>query len=316
MHIPVLLEETIAALAPQPGCVYIDGTLGQAGHASAVMRKAGATGRLLGIDRDGEALARARGNLQRDGIPGEHVLVQGAHGDIEAIARANGFEAVDAILLDLGVSSDQLDTPERGFSFRADGPLDMRMRNDAGETAADLIARLSVDEMTAIFRELGEEKRAYAIAKAIDRERRVMPITRTLQLVELVASVVGSAHTKGRNPATRVFQALRMAVNDEMGDLRRALEAGLRLLKPGGRMAILTFESLTDRVVKQTFKAHCGQEVSLFQGGSEWRGELPRTELVLRKAVCGQPEEIEVNPRARSAKLRAVKRVEVAYGKA
>ncbi len=310
MHIPVLLEETVSALNPMPGCIYIDGTLGQAGHASAVMRRAGETGRLLGIDRDGEALERARGNLLREGIPGSHTLVQGAHGDLGAIAKAHGFDAVDAILLDLGVSSDQLDTPERGFSFRADGPLDMRMRNDAGETAADLLARLSIEEMATLFRELGEEKRALAIARAIDRERRQRPITRTLQLVDLVAAVVGPAHTKGRNPATRVFQALRMAVNDEMGDLKRALEAGLRLLKPGGRMAILTFESLTDRVVKQTFKAHCGREVSLFQGGSEWQGESPRTQLIFKKAVCGQPEELEVNPRARSAKLRAVQRVE------
>lgn len=310
MHIPVLLEETVAALNPQPGCVYIDGTLGQAGHASAVMRLAGANGRLLGIDRDGEALVRAKNNLLRDQIPGTHTLVHGAHGDIGAIARANGFEQVDAILLDLGVSSDQLDTPERGFSFRQDGPLDMRMRNDAGETAADLVARLSVQEMTDLFRELGEEKRAFAIAKAIDRDRRKAPFTRTLQLADCVAKAVGTAHTKGRHPATRVFQALRMAVNDEMGDLRKALEAGIELLKPGGRMAILTFESLTDRVVKQTFKAHCGQEVSLMQGGSEWRGTLPKTELILKKAVCGRQEELESNPRARSAKLRAVRRVE------
>ena len=310
MHIPVLLKETVAALNPQPGCIYIDGTLGQAGHASAVMRLAGPTGKLLGIDRDSEALVRAQQNLLRDGIPGSHTLVHGAHGDIGTIARANGFDQVDAILLDLGVSSDQLDTPERGFSFRQDGPLDMRMRHDAGETAADLVARLSVAEMTTLFRELGEEKRAGAIARAIDRERQKVPFTRTLQLADCVAKAVGTAHTKGRHPATRVFQALRMAVNDEMGDLRKALEAGLELLKPGGVMAILTFESLTDRVVKQTFRAHCGQDVSLQQGGSEWRGQLPKTELIFKKAVAGQPEELEENPRARSAKLRAVRRVE------
>ena len=309
MHIPVLLEETIEALAPRPGCVYIDGTLGQAGHASAVMRRAGTTGRLLGIDRDPEALVRARANLAREGVPGEHILVQGAHGDLEALAKANGFEQVDAILLDLGVSSDQLDTPERGFSFRNDGPLDMRMRNDAGETAAELLARLSVAEMSELFRTLGEERRAFAIAKAIERERTRAPITRTLQLAEVVARAVGSAHTKGRHPATRVFQALRMAVNDEMGDLERALEGGLRLLKPGGRLAIITFESLTDRVVKQRFRAHCGREVSLIQGGSEWQGELPRTQAIFKKAVTGQPAEIEANPRARTAKLRVVEKL-------
>ncbi len=309
MHIQVLLEETIEALAPRPGCVYIDGTLGQAGHASAVMRRAGATGRFLGIDRDPEALVRARANLAREGVPGEHILVQGAHGEIEALAKANGFEQVDAILLDLGVSSDQLDTPERGFSFRNDGPLDMRMRNDAGETAAELLARLSVAEMSELFRTLGEERRAFAIAKAIERERNREPITRTLQLAEVVARAVGSAHTKGRHPATRVFQALRMAVNHEMGDLERALEGGLRLLKPGGRLAIITFESLTDRVVKQRFRAHCGREVALQQGGSEWQGELPRTQAIFKKAVTGQPAEIEANPRARTAKLRVVEKL-------
>ncbi len=309
MHIPVLLQETLKALDPHPGFVYIDGTLGQAGHASAVMRLAGESGRLLGIDRDGEALARAAKNLEREGIPGVHTLVHGAHGEIGALARAAGFEAVDGILLDLGVSSDQLDTPERGFSFRNDGPLDMRMRNDKGDTAADLVARMSVAEMTALFRDLGEEKRAAAIARAIDKERAREPFTRTVQLAECVARAVGAAHTKGRHPATRVFQALRMAVNDEVGDLKRALEEGLALLKPGGRMAILTFESLTDRIVKQTFREHEGREVALMQGGSEWQGTLPRVERIFRKAVCGQPEEIDFNPRARSAKLRAVRRI-------
>lgn len=310
MHIPVLLEETVTALAPGPGCVYVDGTLGQAGHATAVMRLAGPTGTLLGIDRDGEALARAKANLARDAVPGRHILAQGAHGDLADIAEANGITSVDAILLDLGVSSDQLDTPERGFSFRADGPLDMRMRNDAGETAADLLARLNVSEMAKLFRELGEERQALRVAKAIDRARREAPITRTAQLAEIVAKAVGGAHTPGRHPATRVFQALRMAVNDELGEVRRAIAGGLNLLKPGGRLAIITFESLSDRVVKESFRAHCGREESLLQGGSAWRGELPRTEWILRKAVTARPEETARNPRARSAKLRAVRKAE------
>ena len=310
MHIPVLLEETVEALAPKPGCVYIDGTLGQAGHASAVMRLAGASGRLLGIDRDGEALARAAANLKRDAVPGVHCLVHGAHGDLGRIARKHGFGQADAILLDLGVSSDQLDSPERGFSFRLDGPLDMRMRQDAGESAAELVARASVEELTRIFRDLGEERRAAAIARAIGRERRKRPFTRTLQLADVVARAVGGAHAAGRHPATRAFQALRMAVNDEVGELRRALEAALELLKPGGRLAVLTFESLTDRIVKQTFRAHCGREVALQAGGSRWEGERPRTELIFKKAVAGQPRELEANPRARSAKLRAARRLE------
>lgn len=208
------------------------------------------------------------------------------------------------------MSSDQLDTPGRGFSFRADGPLDMRMRNDAGETAAALLARLGVEEMARLFRELGEERQAGRIARAIDRERRKAPITRTLRLAEVVARAVGGAHTPGRHPATRVFQALRMAVNDELGELRRALEGGLRLLRPGGRLAVITFESLSDRETKRFFQAHCGREEALQQGGSAWRGETPRTEWVLRKAVTARPEELAANPRARSAKLRAVRKAE------
>ena len=249
MHIPVLLEETVAALAPGPGCVYVDGTLGQAGHATAVMRLAGPTGTLLGIDRDGEALARAKANLARDAVPGRHILAQGAHGDLADIAAANGITSVDAILLDLGVSSDQLDTPERGFSFRADGPLDMRMRNDAGETAADLLARLDVSEMAKLFRELGEERQALRVAKAIDRARREAPITRTAQLAEIVAKAVGGAHTPGRHPATRVFQALRMAVNDELGEVRTQQEA---LRREEAKWNRLTEPSHLDRAIAES----------------------------------------------------------------
>ena len=312
MHIPVLLDETVAALAPTPGCVYVDGTLGRAGHAAAVMRLAGPTGCLLGIDRDPEALGRAAETLR--GVPGTHTLARGGHGDLAALARANGIEAADAILLDLGVSSDQLDTPGRGFSFRADGPLDMRMDNEAGETAAELLARLGVGELARLFRELGEERQALRIARAIDRERRREPIARTARLAEIVARAVGGAHTPGRHPATRVFQALRMAVNDEVGQLRRALEGGLGLLRPGGRMAVITFESLTDRVVKACFQAHCGREEALLQGGSEWRGVEPRTEWVFRRVVTARPEELGRNPRARSAKLRAVRRLGTTEG--
>lgn len=311
MHIPVLLEETVAALAPRPGCVYVDGTLGRAGHAAAVMRLAGPGGRLLGVDRDGEALGRAAEALR--GVPGTHVLAHGGHGDLARLARENGFGGgVDAILLDLGVSSDQLDTPGRGFSFRADGPLDMRMDAAAGETAAELLARLEVGELARLFRDLGEERQAARIARAIDRERRREPIVRTARLAEIVARAVGGAHTPGRHPATRVFQALRMAVNDEVGQLRRALEDGLGLLRPGGRMAVITFESLTDRVVKACFREHCGREEALPQGGSVWRGAEPRTEWVFRRVVTARPEELGRNPRARSAKLRAVRRMETA----
>lgn len=306
MHISVLLNETLEALRVQPGGSYIDGTLGCAGHSAVILEQAGSEGRLLGIDRDTAALARAGERLKC--VAGQKVLVHGEHGRIRDLAETNGFTGIDGILLDLGVSSDQLDTPERGFSFRADGPLDMRMKREAGETAADLIARLSVPEMARLFRELGEEPQAQRIARAIDRERQKAPIRTTLALADTVSRALGGAGGK-RHPATRIFQALRMAVNGEMEDLKAALEDGLALLAPGGRFAVITFESLTDRVVKQFFKAHAGRYVSLQQGGERWEGELPAVKLIWKHAVTASPEELAHNPRARSAKLRAAERL-------
>ena len=308
-HVSILFNESIDFLITDKNGIYVDCTMGGAGHSRGFASQLEKDGLLLGIDQDDDAIAAASERLL-DKFTCKTAIAKSNFENFADVLDSMGIDQIDGIFFDLGVSSYQLDTPERGFSYMHDGPLDMRMRHDAGETAADLVARLSVAEMTTLFRELGEEKRAGAIARAIDRERQKVPFTRTLQLADCVAKAVGTAHTKGRHPATRVFQALRMAVNDEMGDLRKALEAGLELLKPGGVMAILTFESLTDRVVKQTFRAHCGQEVSLQQGGSEWRGQLPKTELIFKKAVAGQPEELEENPRARSAKLRAVRRVE------
>jgi 16S rRNA (cytosine1402-N4)-methyltransferase len=305
MHLPVLLQETVDALAVVPGGWYIDGTLGGAGHSSEVLRRAGPSGRLLGIDRDEAALARSA--LTLADVPGEKRLVHGTHGEILRLAEENGFGKVDGILLDLGVSSDQLDTPERGFSFRMDGPLDMRMDPSEGESAAELIARAEATELSDLFRRLGEEPQARRIAQAIVRARERGAIETTGRLADVVSEAVGGR--KGpRHPATRVFQALRMAVNAEMENLEQALEDGLKLLKPGGRMAVITFESLTDRMVKQRFAAHVGRWVSLQQGGERWEGELPAAEKVTRHAVEPTPEEVAANPRARSAKLRAVRR--------
>ena len=305
MHVSVLLREAVEALAVVPGGSYIDGTLGGAGHAAEILRRAGPTGRLLGIDRDTEALARSAVRLRAVG--GEKTLVHGTHGEITRLAEANGFAAVDGILLDLGVSSEQLDTPGRGFSFRLEGPLDMRMDPTRGESAADLIARVDVPSLADVLRRLGEEPQARRIAQAIGRAREKRPIDTTGRLAEVVSEALGGR--KGpRHPATRVFQALRMAVNRELEDLEQALEGGLRLLKPGGRMAVITFESLTDRMVKQCFAAHAGKWVSLQQGGERWEGELPAVEKVTRHTVEPGPDEAEENPRARSAKLRAVLR--------
>lgn len=307
MHLSVLLQETVDALAVVPGGSYIDGTLGGAGHAAEILRRAGPAGRLLGIDRDVEALSRSAARLEA--LSGEKVLAHGAHGELGRLAEANGFAAVDGILLDLGVSSDQLDTPGRGFSFRLDGPLDMRMDPTRGESAADLLARLDVQSLADVLRRLGEEPQAWRIAQAVVRARGERPIETTGRLAEVVSDAVGGR--KGpRHPATRVFQALRMAVNRELEDLEQALADGLRLLKPGGRMAVITFESLTDRMVKQFFAAHAGKWVSLQQGGERWEGELPAVERVTRHPVEPGADELAANPRARSAKLRAVRRCE------
>ena len=306
MHVSVLMEETLAALAVRPGGAYIDGTLGHAGHAFEVLRRAGPNGRLLGIDRDGSALARASARLQE--LPGVKVLAQGDHVALRRMAREHGFGEVDGVLLDLGVNSEQLDEPARGFSFMRDGPLDMRMDTSRGRTAAELVAQMDAAELAALFRELGEEPRAMAIARAIVRERARAPLVTTARLAEIVAAA-GGWHGGRRHPATRVFQALRMAVNDELGALRAAIEDGIGLLRPDGRMAVISFESLSDREVKTAFTAHAGRMVSLPQGGARWEGRQPAVAWVHRHPVGPGEAEIAANPRARSAKLRAVRRL-------
>ena len=306
MHIPVMANEVLTLLAVKPGGRYIDGTLGSAGHAAAILTAAGAAGSLLGIDRDPVALKRAAENLKD--LSGTATLRHGDHGDIDSIAREAGFVGVDGILIDLGVSSDQLDTPQRGFSFQADGPLDMRMDTTRGETAAELLARVDEPALIAIFHNLGEEPQASRAARAIIRARSDSPISTTSRLADVVSTALGGRRT-GRHPATRVFQALRMAVNDELRALERALEAGIELLAPNGRMVIITFESLTDRTVKQSFAAHAGREISLYQGGSTWEGKPPQIEQLTRRPLVATAEEVTHNPRSRSAKVRAVRRL-------
>ena len=305
-HQSVLLSEAVDALAIVPSGSYIDGTLGSAGHSCEILKRAGAGGRLLGIDKDTAALERSAARLAE--VPGEKVLVHGAHGELERLATENGFGEVDGVLLDLGVSSDQLDSSDRGFSFRFDGPLDMRMDVTKGESAADLLARLDESDLADVLFRLGEEPQARRVARAIHRAQGQAPIMTTGRLASVVADAVGG-RTGPRHPATRVFQALRMAVNREMDELEQALGAGLRLLKPGGRMAVITFESMTDRMVKHTFAAHVGKMVSLQQGGERWEGELPAVTRVTRHPVESGEDEIAANPRARSAKLRVVQRI-------
>lgn len=280
----------------------MDGTLGRAGHAREILARGG---KVLGIDRDDEALAEvaAMKSAEPELFAGL-TAVKGDHGDLESIARAHGWSRADGVLLDLGVSSPQLDEAGRGFSFLRDGPLDMRMDRSRRRTAADIVNGESAERLEEVFRELGEEPQARRIARGIVRERGPRPFLTTLQLADFVERLLG--RRGGRHPATRVFQALRMEVNDEMGELMRALDGGARLIARGGRFAVITFESLTDRAVKRFFADHVGRSVSLQQGGARWEGVPPRARTVTRGAVRAAEKEIVSNPRSRSAKLRAV----------
>ena len=301
-HKPVMLAETIAALNVRSGGLYIDGTLGRAGHTREILALGG---KVLGIDRDDQALeevAKVAGDepeLFRD-----LTVAKGRHSELKRLANEKGWSKVDGILLDLGVSSPQLDEAGRGFSFLRDGPLDMRMDRSGGVSAADIVNEEDAGELAKIFRDFGEEPHAGRIAKAIAAARAKKRFETTLELADFIEHLIG--RRGGHHPATRVFQALRMAVNDEMGELERALEDGISILKPGGRFAIITFESLTDRVVKRFFAAHVGKMVSLQQGGEKWEGALPRAVAVTRKAVKAAEEELNLNPRSRSAKLRVI----------
>ncbi len=298
-HLPVMLAEAVDALRVRPGGVYVDGTLGRGGHAMEIVRRGG---RVIGIDRDDEALR----DVEAMGVDGIRA-VKGNHGDVAGLLDRLGVESVDGILLDLGVSSPQLDDPSRGFSFRADGPLDMRMDRSCGTTAADFVNSAGRDDLERTFRELGEEQGARRIANAIVRERDARRIETTLQLAEVVERAVG--RHGARHPATKVFQALRMAMNGELAELSRALDGGFPRLGKGGRFAVITFESLSDRIVKRFFSEHAGRMVSLQQGGERWEGRLPQVRLVTPRALVPSEAEVEANPRSRSAKLRVAEAV-------
>lgn len=297
LHIPVLLKETVDALAVRRGGAYIDGTLGRAGHTREIIARGG---RVLGIDRDEQALNEV-GEIEN------LTVVKGRHGDIKEIAYENGWKEVDGIMLDLGVSSPQLDDAGRGFSFQREGPLDMRMDRAQGLTAAEIVNKESAENLAWIFRTYSEERQAKKIANAIVRAReRGRMFETTEDLASLVSSVIGRSGP--HHPATRVFQALRMAVNDELGELERALEGALSLLREGGRLAVITFESLSDRIVKRFFSSHVGVMRSLQQGGEEWCGTEPRARAVTKKPIVSSDEECAANPRSRSAKLRVIEK--------
>jgi 16S rRNA (cytosine1402-N4)-methyltransferase len=290
-HASVLLRETLELLAVRTGGLWVDGTVGLGGHAEAVLRATAPDGRLLGTDRDGETLERARARLAPFGERAR--LVQS---DFRDVPRHLAGEPADGILLDLGVSSAQLDDPERGFSFQADGPLDMRMDRTARTTAADLVNGLGERDLADVIYEYGEEPASRRIARAIVRERDREPIETTTRLAEVVRRAAKHSRRPGLHPATRTFQALRIRTNRELDALPEALAALAACLRPGGRLAVIAFHSLEDRPVKQTFRALDGQGYR---------------ELV-RKPVRPGDEETSRNPRARSARLRAIAREESA----
>jgi 16S rRNA (cytosine1402-N4)-methyltransferase len=296
-HLPVLLDEVVAALAPRDGATYVDGTFGGGGYSTALLDAAQC--RVVGIDRDPDAVARGAALAAR--YAGRLRLVEGRFGEM---ARLLGGEKVAGVALDLGVSSPQLDDPGRGFSFRADGPLDMRMGRD-GESAADLVNAASETQLADIIREYGEERFARRVARAIVARR---PFARTGELAETVRAAIPHRDPSGIDPATRTFQALRIAVNDELGELDRGLAAAEEALAPGGRLAVVSFHSLEDRRVKDFLKRRSGAAPKGSRHLPAAAAPAPSFRLLTRKPVEPSAAELRRNPRARSARLRAAER--------
>jgi 16S rRNA (cytosine1402-N4)-methyltransferase len=307
-HLPVLAAEVLELLAPKPGGIYLDGTLGGGGHSELILDKIGPQGLLIGIDQDPAALAAATARLARFGSSFRPVA--GQFGDMELLLRQQGVEAVDGIILDLGVSSHQLDSAARGFSFRHDGPLDMRMNSMAGVTAADLLQELSAGELERIIRDFGEERWAKKIALRIEQVRQQAPLNTTLQLADLVYHAIPRRfHEERIHPATRTFQALRIAVNGELEQAEKGVKTGLSLLRKGGRMAVISFHSLEDRLVKQLFRVAATGCVCPPKMPFCVCNQRPQIRLVTGKPVIATEAEREQNMRARSAKLRVAEKL-------
>ena len=304
-HIPVLRDEVIDALAPRAGGVYVDGTFGAGGYAQGLLDAADC--KVCGIDRDPQAIAAGASLAAR--YPGRVELIQGRFGDMEHLLAARGISRVDGVALDVGVSSPQIDDPARGFSFRFDGPLDMRMGPE-GPSAADVVNTLDERQLAEIIERYGEERHARRVARAIVEARAARPITRTLELADIVRRVVRRS-PDGIDPATRTFQALRIYVNDELGELDRGLAAAERLLAPGGRLAVVSFHSLEDRAVKSFLRrrSDTGEGVSRHLPMTR-AARAPSFTLLSRRPIVPGDAEIARNPRARSARLRAASRTD------
>ncbi len=308
-HKPVLLREVLNYLQPKPGMVMVDCTLGGGGHSKAILEKILPGGKLLAFDQDLEAIAAAKAVLSPCGEENYQIFHRNFR-ELDTVLGTTEYPQVDGILLDLGVSSYQLDQGERGFSYQHDAPLDMRMDQTQEQTAAELVNKATLEELTGIIQDYGEEKWAKRIALFITEERKHTPIKTTGQLVEIIKKAIPSgARREGPHPAKRTFQALRIAVNRELEILKPTLQAAIEVLKPGGRLAVITFHSLEDRLVKETFKeaaqgCTCPKDFPICICHKE-----PRIKLLTGKPVLPSREEVTENPRARSAKLRIAERV-------
>lgn len=304
-HKPVLFEETIRSLAIRPEGTYIDGTMGGGGHSEAILQRL-TTGTLLSIDQDPDAIQAAGERLKQ--YP-QSIRVRGNFAQMGELARAQGMDAVDGVLLDIGVSSYQLDTPERGFSYHHDAPLDMRMSQE-GPSARDLVNTLDERELADIIFRYGEDRSARRIAQGICLAREKAPIETTAQLAEIIKESVPAAVRRAEgHPARKTFQALRIAVNGELDRLQEGLEAGFGLLKPGGRLAVITFHSLEDRIVKQQMQEWCQGCICPKDFPVCVCGRKPQGKLVYKKGLAPSPEEVEENPRARSSRLRVIEKL-------
>jgi 16S rRNA (cytosine1402-N4)-methyltransferase len=292
-HTPVLLREVVSWLRPRCGGLYVDCTVGDGGHAAEILRACGPDGRLIGLDWDEQAVARARQRLAEFGARVQ--LVRANYVELDTVLMSLAVGSVNGVLFDLGVSACQLEEASRGFSFLREGPLDMRMSQRLGATARDVLRTASVEELARIFRVYGEERRARAIAREIVEHRRRQRLETTTQLARLVERVLGPR--RGRtHPATRVFQALRIHVNNELQNLQRGLEVATNVLAVGGRIAVISYHSLEDRIVKRFFLERS-------------RGESPALRILTKKPVRAGAGEVRMNPRARSAKLRVAERI-------
>jgi len=307
-HIPIMLPQVLELLKPERGGIFVDGTLGGGGHAEAVLERLPEGSRLIGIDRDGAAIKAASERLARFGE--KFMAIRGNFFDMKQLLASAGVEKIDGALMDLGVSSHQLDTPERGFSYHEEAPLDMRMDERAAFSAYDVVNGYSAEELGRVIRDYGEERFAFRVANRIVKERAAKPIETTTELAEIIKSAIPASNRReGPHPARRTFQALRIEVNGELAGLTEAIDSVESILAPKGRMAVITFHSLEDRIVKQAFKKYenpctCDPRAPICTCGKK-----PTAKILTKKPIVADEQELEYNSRSRSAKLRGIEKL-------